>query len=78
MRVLVRDERWQISPGKNVGFLRVSPRHLRPQPLVVSDFTLLCKLVRLQVPDAIRVPRRADLPPASFGFHLTVNTVAFS
>jgi hypothetical protein len=26
--------------------------------------------------DAVRVPRRTDLPPASFGFHLAVNTLA--
>jgi len=51
--------------------------HLRLQPLVVSDFALSCKLVRLEAPDAIRVPQRADLPLASFGFHLAMNTLAF-
>jgi hypothetical protein len=75
MRILVRDEHRQISPGKNVDFLRMSPPHLRLQPLVVSDFALSCKLVRLHAPDAVRVPRRTDLPPASFGFHLAVNTL---
>jgi hypothetical protein len=77
MRVLVHDEPRQISPGKNADFLRMSPPHLRLQPLVASDFALDCKLVRLQTPDTVRVPQRADLPPASFGFHLTANTLAF-
>jgi hypothetical protein len=54
----------------------MSPPHLRLQPLVVSDFTLFGKLVRLHSPDTVRVPRRADLPPASFGFHLAMNTLA--
>jgi hypothetical protein len=67
----------QISPGKNADFPRMSPPHLRLHPLVVSDFVLLGKLVRMQTPDAIRVPRRAVLPPASFRFHLTMDTVAF-
>jgi hypothetical protein len=76
MWVLVRDEHRQISPGKSADFLRMSPPHLRLQPLVVSDFALSCKLVRLHAPDAVRVPQRTDLPPASFGFHLAVNTLA--
>jgi hypothetical protein len=67
----------QISPGKNADFLRMSPPHLRSQPLVVSDFALSCKLVRLCPPDAVRVPRRAVLPPASFRFRLAADTVAF-
>lgn len=67
----------QISPGKNVNFLRMSPPHLRLHPLVVSDFVSFGKLVRMQTPYAIRVPRRTDLPPASFRFHLAVDTVAF-
>jgi hypothetical protein len=67
----------QISPGKNVDLPLMSPPHLRSQPLVVSDFALYCKLVRLRPPDAVRVPRREGLPPASFGLHLTVNALAF-
>jgi len=67
----------QISPGKNVDFPRMSPPHLRLHPLVVLDFVLFCKLVRMQTPDAIRIPRRADLPPASFRFRLTTDTAAF-
>jgi hypothetical protein len=42
-----------ISPGKNADLPPVSPPHLRSQPLVVSDFTLSCKLVRLHPPDAV-------------------------
>jgi hypothetical protein len=68
--------RRQISPGKNVDFLRMSPPHLRLQLLVVSDFALACKLVQLQAPDTVRIPQRTDLPPASFGFHLAMNTLA--
>jgi len=55
----------------------MSPPHLRSQPLVASDFALFRKLVRLQTPNAIRVPRREDLPPVSFGFRLTTDTLTF-
>jgi hypothetical protein len=55
----------------------MSPPHLRPQLLVVSDFALQGKLVRLYPPDAIRVPRREGLPPVSFGFRLTTDTLTF-
>lgn len=57
----------QISPGKSADFPLMSPPHLRSQPSVVSDFASSCKLVRLRPPDAVRVPQRKDLPPASLG-----------
>jgi hypothetical protein len=31
----------------------------------------------MQTPDAIRVPRREGLPPASFRFRFAADTVAF-
>jgi hypothetical protein len=67
----------QISPGKNADLPLMSPPHLRLHPLVVLDFALSCELVQMQTPDAIRVPRREDLPPASFQFRLTTDTVTF-
>jgi len=67
----------QLSPGKNADFLRMSPPHLRSQLLVVSDFALSCKLVQLRPPNAVRVPRRAVLPLASFRSHLAMDTLAF-
>jgi hypothetical protein len=55
----------------------MSPPHLRSQPLVVSDFALSYKLVRLYPLDAIRVPQREDLPPVSFRFRLAADTLTF-
>jgi len=42
----------RLSPGKNVDLHRMSPPHLRLHPLVVPDFVLFCKLVRMQTPHA--------------------------
>ncbi len=78
MRVLIDDERRQISPGKNDDLPLMSPPHLRPQLLAISDFALSGKLVQLRTPDAIRVPRREGLPPASFRLHLTMDALALS
>ena len=44
----------------------------------LSDFVLYCKLVLQNVPDDVRVPPTGNLPPASFRFHLTMDTLALS
>ena len=40
------------------------------------DFVLFCKLIQSDMPDNVRVPRVGTLPPASFRFHLAVDTLA--
>ena len=69
----------QISPGKNLFFLSIYLPHLLPFPFGSMDFALSCKLIqRMEAFYEIRVPQARDLPPASFRFHLTVDTVALS
>jgi len=69
----------QISPGKNVFFLSIYLPHLLPFPFGSKDFTLTRKLIQRMVAFyEVRVPQARDLPPASFRFHLTVDTVALS
>jgi hypothetical protein len=41
------------------------------------DFVLTGKLVRLALPHTVSVRRPGVLPPASFRFHLTMDTLAF-
>jgi len=37
---------------------------------------LLCNLIPLEMPDVVRIPQGRVLPPASFRFCLTADTLA--
>ncbi|HUZ60983.1 MAG TPA: hypothetical protein VMU83_19575, partial [Hanamia sp.] len=45
-------------------------------PCTVWGFCLLCSITRNDPPHIVPVRRRRLLPPASFRFHLAVDTVA--
>ena len=69
----------QTSPGKNDSFHPIYPPHLLCGVRAVLDFVLLCKLVHsTSALYAVLVHRAGTLPPASFRFHLTMDTLAFS
>jgi hypothetical protein len=69
----------QISPGKNAIFLSIYPPHLLPFAFGSLDFALFGRLIRLTLAlYEIRVPRVRDLPPTSFRFDLTVDTLVLS
>ena len=69
----------EISPGKNAVFLSIYLPHLQDWPRIVLGFSLCGNLTRL-LPAlyVISVRQTRDLPPASFRFHLTVDTLALS
>ncbi len=67
----------QTSPGKSLFFLSIYLPHLLSSVFGSKDFVLMCKLIqRMLASYEIRIPQAGDLPPASFRFHLTVDTVA--
>ncbi|MEK5395425.1 hypothetical protein [Paenibacillus sp. FSL K6-2859] len=69
----------QISPGKNAIFLSIYLLHLLPYAFGSMDFVLLCNLIQPTLAlYEVRVPQTGDLPPASFRFHLAVDTLALS
>ena len=51
--------------------------HLHLGFRVASGFILLCRLTHRRMPDAVPVRQVGGLPPASFRFHLAVDTLAF-
>lgn len=51
--------------------------HLHLGIRVALDFTLFCRLILPRMPDAVSIRQINALPPASFGFHLAVDTLAF-
>ena len=68
----------QTSPGKSDSLHPMHPPHLLYGVWAVSDFVLLCKLVRpTSASYAVLVHQVGTLPSASFRFHLTVDTLAF-
>ena len=67
----------ETSPGKGCDFHLIYLPHLRPGVRAVLDFALLGKLVRPNTPNVISVRQAEVLPPASFSFHLTMDTLAF-
>jgi hypothetical protein len=68
----------QISPGKNDCFHPMYPPHLLYRVRAVLDFVLCGRLVRPNSASyTVFVHRVRTLPPASFRFHLTVDTLAF-
>ncbi|MRN53789.1 hypothetical protein [Paenibacillus monticola] len=69
----------QISPGKNAIFLSIYLLHLLSYAFGSMDFGLFSNLIQHTLAlYEVRVPQTGDLPPASFRFHLTVDTLALS
>jgi len=69
----------QISPGKNAIFLSIYLLHLLPSAFGSKDFDLYCSLIQRTLAFyEIRVPQTGDLPPTSFRFHLTMDTLVLS
>ncbi|TQR21674.1 hypothetical protein FG384_01580 [Psychrobacillus vulpis] len=67
----------QTSPGKRMHFLSIYPPHLLNLSFDRKDFALKCTLIQTDLAlYEIRVPRTGDLPPASFRFHVTMDTLA--
>lgn len=68
----------QISTGKLALLHPIYLPHLHPLPRIALDFALCGKLVRLRCASyAISIRQAGTLPPASFRFRLTVDTLAF-
>jgi len=71
---------WHIletSPGKSGSFHLIYLPDLLNGVRVVLDFVFLCKLVRsYSASYLVRVPQTKILSPASFRFHLTMDTLA--
>jgi hypothetical protein len=68
---------WQTSSGKNDNLHPICSPHLLYGVRAVLDFVLSCKLVHPKTAFyAVFVHRVGTLPPASFRFHLTVDTLA--
>ena len=69
----------QTSPGKDVIFLSIYLPHLLPFAFGSKDFVLLSRLIQRMVASyEVRVPQTGDLPPTSFRFDLTVDTLVLS
>ena len=69
----------QTSPGKNAVFPSIYLPHLLAAAFGSKDFALFRRLVQLPLASfEVRVPQVGGLPTASFRFHLTVDTLAFS
>jgi len=69
----------QISAGKLVNLPPIYLLHLHHEPRIASDFVLFGKLIQLKIAlYAVSVRQAGILPPASFRFHLAVDTLAFS
>ena len=69
----------QISPGKNAIFLSIYLPHLLSFAFGSKDFDLSCSLIqRTLALYVIRIPQTGDLPPTSFRFRLTVDTLVLS
>jgi len=70
---------WQASPGKNVDFPSIHPPHILSAAFGSKDFALFRKLIQLLLACLpVPVRRAGGLPPASFGFRLTTDTLALS
>ncbi|MBN1190402.1 MAG: hypothetical protein JXA46_11665, partial [Dehalococcoidales bacterium] len=68
----------QTSAGKLMPFHPIYLLHLHHKPRIALDFVLLCKLIRFTYAlYAVPVRQAGILPPASFRFHLTMDTLAF-
>lgn len=68
----------QTSPGKRMHFHTIYPPHLLDMTFDRKSFVLLCKLTQSYLAFyEIRVPQTGVLPPASFRFRVTTDTLAF-
>ena len=68
----------QTSTGKLVPFPPIYLLHLHHKPRIALDFVLSGKLIRLTYAlYAVSVRQAGILPPASFRFHFTMDTLAF-
>ena len=68
----------QTSPGKSDNLHLVYLPDLLYGACVVLDFVLLCKLVRPKSASYLVLVHQTEiLPPASFRFHVAVDTLAF-
>ncbi len=69
----------ETSPGKNDDFHPIYLLHLPCELRTVLDFGLLCNLIQLTLAlYAVSIRQAGILLPASFRFHLTMDTLAFS
>ncbi|GAW30164.1 hypothetical protein ULO1_27340, partial [Carboxydocella sp. ULO1] len=69
----------QTSPGKSAVFPSIYPPHLLSAAFGSKDFALFRKLIQLPLASYVVPVRRAGgLPPTSFRFHLTVDTLVLS
>ena len=67
----------ETSPGKDAVFLSTYLPHLQDWPRIVLGFSLSRNLTQpLPAFYVISVRQTRDLPPASFRFHLTMDTLA--
>ena len=67
----------ETSPGKNDNFHPIYLLHLPCCPRAVSDFDSCCNLIRTTLAlYELPVRQAGSLPPASFRFHLAVDTLA--
>ncbi|KAB8139465.1 hypothetical protein F9U64_00070 [Gracilibacillus oryzae] len=66
----------QTSRGKCTYFLPISLLYLLPIPFSSMDFDLLCNLIQVYIAlYELRVPQGGDLPPTSFRFQVTLDTL---
>ena len=78
MEILPSKRIRQTSPGKNDNLPLVYLPDLLHGVRVVLDFVLNCKLVRPKSALYLVLVHQTEiLPPASFRFHVTVDTLAF-
>jgi len=69
----------QTSPGKSVIFLSIYLLHLLDITFGRKDFVLYCRLIQWYLAlYEVRVPQTGSLPPASFRFRITTDTLALS
>ena len=66
----------EISHGKTIHFPSMYPHHLHWYVRVVIGLRFVLQAHPIPMPDDVRVPRVGTLPPASFRFHLTMDTLA--
>jgi hypothetical protein len=69
----------QTSPGKSAIFPSIYLLHLLYTTFGRKDFVLSCKLIQWYLAlYEVRVPQTGGLPPASFRFRVTADTLALS
>lgn len=70
---------WQISPGNCATFHLIYPLYILSMTFGTRDFVLFSRLIQSSLASLrVRVPQAENLPPASFRFHLAIDTLALS